>query len=173
MDILSSMLANQVVAAFSAVMLVLCAYHKYKFNRYSNTCLVVALWLALEVLSDYVAISFSQTVTPIEAVRYFFILASASLVMMATTHLNGLYPKSIRIMFTAITFLCVSMAFWRWGVQTRWDSGGAEFYDSYGVLIDSSFFCSIVGLDTLMIILGVYSALDINSNADDGMRGRW
>lgn len=166
-DILSNMLISQIVVAFSVAMFVMCAYQKITLNRYSNTCLIVAVWLALEILSDYISISFSEYVTSIEAVRYYFILSSASLAMMTTTHLNGLYPKSIRIMFTAITFICVSMAFYRWGVQSRWDSWGADFYESYGLFLDFTFVCSIAAMDGLMIVLGFYSALDLISDDND------
>ncbi len=153
------------VAAFSAALFAICFYHKCKFNTYSKTCLVVATWLALEILADYISISFSLTVTPFEAVRYYFALAFASLAMSATTSINGLYPSSVRNTFTVITFICVSMAFWRWGVQTRWDTGGAEFYDLYGTFIDSAFVCSIAGLDGLLIVVGFYSALGVNNNS--------
>ena len=155
--------------AFSAVMLAICAYQKLRYNHFSNTCLVVAIWLALEITSDYISTSFGVEVTAIEAARYYLILASASLTMMAITHLNGLYPKSIRIMFTLITCICVSMAFYRWGVQSRWSEGGAEFYHSYGLLLDSAFVYSIVAMDALMILLGVYSALATTTNTDNSI----
>lgn len=159
------------MVASSAIMLAICAYQKLRYDSFSNTCLVVAIWLSLEISSDYISTSFGVEVTAIEAARYYLILASASLTMMTITHLNGLYPRSIRIMFTAITFICVSMAFYRWGVQSRWSEGGAEFYNSYGILIDSAFVYSIAAMDALMILLGVYSALANNTNTNDSIRG--
>ncbi len=173
MSILSNLFISQVVVAFGAAMLATCIYQRVIVGHYSKTCLVVAIWLLLEVLSDFISTSFSFSVNAVEAVRYYFIFSVASLSMMVTTHLNGSYPRSIRIMFTAITYIGVSMAFYRWGVQSRWEVWGESFYSSYGLLIDSLFVWSIAGLDALMIILGVYSAVSIgfNNNADGGLRG--
>lgn len=172
MDILlSSLYISQAIAAISVAMFALCACQKVKFGTLNRVCLVVAIWLSLEILSDYISTSFQLETSAIESARYYLILASASLIMMAITHLNGIYPKSIRIMFTLITFICVSMAFYRWGAQSRWSEGGAEFFNSYGTLLDSAFVYSIVAMDALMILLGVYSALVTSSNTTNSIRG--
>lgn len=163
----SKMIISQTVIAFSAIMFAICEYKNIKCHSFNKTCLAVAVWLLLEILSDYIATSFSEEVTAVEAARYYLILASAALSMMAITHVSGDYPKTIKISFTAITFICVAMAFYRWVVQSRWDEGGANFYASYGVAIDSIFVYSIAAMDALMIILGVYSALADNNNTDD------
>lgn len=151
-------------------MLLYSCYSKFKSKPVDITCLIVGLWLIIEVISDLVTLQFSYYAEANEVVSYYFTLATASLIFMYETTLRRVYAKTVKRCFTLITVICVAMAFYRWGVQSHWEDGGAEFYNAYGIVIDSAFVLSILAMDSLMITLGVYSALATNNNSDNSIR---
>lgn len=157
------------IAATGAAMLCYSLYSNLIGRRVDKTCLVVGLWLSVEILSDLLTLGFNQYADAAESVTYYFALAAASLIFMYETLIRGDYAKTIQRCFTLITIICVLMAFYRWFVQSRWVDGGAEFYYSYGIMLDSAFVFSILAMDSLMIILGVYSALATSNNSNNSI----
>ena len=165
------MFISNCIAVISAVMLCYSASSYHRFGKCDYVCLTVGLWLAVEILSDLITLQFSQEAYAADSVVYFFTLSVASLIFLYETNIKRNYPETISRCFMVITVACVLMAFYRWVAQSRWDDGGAEFYYSYGIMLDSAFVYSIVAMDALMIILGVYSALATSTNTDDSMGG--
>lgn len=172
MELLSSLIIPQALAAIGAAMLVCLLADRLRYNRYSAPCFLISLWLISDIAIDYASTGLEEYWTAADSVTYSYLFAATSLIFLSHVVFNpARYQKSFKWFFMTITFICVSMAFYRWGVQSRWSEGGAEFFHTYGTLLDSAFVYSIVAMDALMILLGVYSALATNTNTDNSIRG--
>lgn len=171
MELLSSLIIPQTLAAIGAALLVCLTLDRLRYGEFNKVCMLVAVWLIFDISIDYLATGLSEYWSAIDSVVYYYLFSITSLFFLYQVATKSAYPKSMKIMFTTISIVCVLMAFYRWGVQSRWSEGGANFYHSYGLLLDSAFVYSIVAMDALLILLGVYSALATSTNSNNSIRG--
>ena len=170
MELLSSLLIPISIAACGVAMLSLALFKRLKTGWFNFPCVIISVWLMADITIDITATGLNEYWYAAESALYYYLFAATSLMILYHVSKSpGVYPKSLKFSFLMITIVCVAMAMYRWFVQSRWDDGGAEFYYSYGIMLDSAFVYSIVAMDALMIILGVYSALATSTNTDDSM----
>ena len=172
MELLSRTLIPQALAVIGAAMLTCLFADKVRYKSFNHTCLLVALWLCADIAIDFASTGLNEYWTASDAVIYFYLFAITSVLFLYQSSNQDVYPKSINFMFMAIAAICVAMGMYKWFSQSRWVDGGAEFYYSYGIMLDSAFVFSILAMDSLMIILGVYSALATNNNSNNSICGK-
>ncbi len=171
MDLLSSLLIPVSISGIGLAMLICLAADKIRYNNYSAACLLISIWLIADITIDFITTGLEEYWSASDSTLYYYLFAITSLMILyRVVSKPALYQLSLKRMFMAITFLCVPMAMFRWFAQSRWEVGGAEFYYSYGIMLDSAFVFSILAMDSLMIILGVYSALATSTNTNNSIR---
>lgn len=171
MEILSSLIIPQALAVIGAALLVCLAADRQRYGSFNKVCLLVALWLICDIAIDYVATGLDEYWSAMDSVVYTYLFAITSIFFLHRVATKSGYPKSMKLIFAAISFVCVFTAFYRFGAQSNWSEGGEEFFHSYGPLLDSVFVCSILAADAALILLGVYSALASPTNSNHSLRG--
>ena len=161
------------ISGIGLAMLICLAADKIRYNNHSAACLLISIWLIADITIDFIATGLEEYWSASDSTSYYYLFAITSLMILyRVISKPEIYQLSLKRMFMVITILCVPMAMYRWFAQSRWSEGGAEFFNTYGIFIDSAFVYSIVAMDALMILLGVYSALATNTtNTDNSIRG--
>ena len=75
-----------------------------------------------------------------------------------------IYSDNMSLIFRLMAFLSLLSGWYHWFMQSRWDQWGKGFESQYGDWVTGSYFFAILGLEVLLIILGVSSVLAANSN---------
>ena len=138
-----------------------------------KTLRLVGLWFFAEFMCDAATTRLSEYAFANEMVAYFYLYAITSLMFSVWVlfHYKE-YSKSITSLFVTISILSVAFAAYRHSLQSSVTDWGAEFHLEFGAYADTTYFLSIVALEALMILLGVYSALATNTtNTDNSIRG--
>ena len=164
MDLLSSPWVSILTLALGFALVSFCT---------NKTLRLTGFWFFAEFMCDAVSTNLAESVTATEIVIYFYLYAITSIMFAAFVIRNrAQYSKSIVSIFTAIAFLSVAFAAYRYALQTSLSGWGAQFYLNFGAQADVTFFLSVVALEALMILLGVYSALATNTNTYNSIRGQ-
>ncbi len=162
MDILSSHWISILTLTFGFALVFFCS---------DKTLRLIGAWFFAEFLCDAVTTQLNEYAYSGEIVSYFYLYATTSLMFSAwALFKREVYSKSIISLFVSISVLSVAFVAYRYPTQSRWVEWGGEFYLEHGVYADSFYFLSVVALEALMILLGVYSALATSANTNNSIR---
>lgn len=163
MDVLSSHWFT-IMLAFTSIALAIASFI-YK----DRTLALCSVWFVAEIASDWITTGFSKYATAEEFASYMYLFASTSVLFSIFIIKNrNLFSKSLLSIMLIICLLSVPFGGYHYFVQSNWDSWGSEHYWAISIWVDWIYSITIVGLEALMILLGVYSAM-ASSRSHDGV----
>ncbi len=162
MDLLSSPLIGYITAALGVALIL------FK-NPSIRLC---GAWFIAEALCLSFTVGMNNdTANAQEMLTYRLLYASSAVLF--TRHITktkGIYSDNMSLIFRLIAFLSLISGWYHWFTQSRWEQWGKGFEAQYGDFVTASYFFAILGLEALLIILGVSSVLAANSNHDPNER---
>ena len=139
----------------------------------SKSLRLVGLWFIAEFMCDLVTTGLNEYASDLEIVTYMYLYAITALMFSVWALENPkVYSRKIIAPFVFLSILSVAFVAYRYPVQSRWFTWGEGFYFEFGISADLTYFLLVLAMDAILIILGVHSALDTNTNANDGIRGK-
>lgn len=134
---------------------------------------LVGLWFIAEFMCDLVTTGLNEYASALEIVTYMYLYAITALMFSAWVLENPkTYSRKMIAPFVLLSFLSVAFVAYRYPVQSRWIEWGGDFYFEFGIDADLAYFLLVLAIEAILIILGVHSALDTHTNANDGIRGK-
>lgn len=166
MEILSSHWIT-VLTAVIAIAVFLCS----RFARNPATLKLCSAWFFAEIACDGLTTGFGEHADASEIVAYQYLYSiTAMLFMIYVIKNKQLFSKSASNILLLICIFSVLYGCYNWFIQSNWFEYGKAFYDDYSYFVDSAYFMTITALEALMLLLGVYSAMDFTNNSDDSER---
>lgn len=166
MELLSSHWIT-ILTAVIAIAAFLCS----RFASNPATLKLCSAWFFAEIACDGLTTGLGEYADASQMVAYRYLYSiTAMLFMIYVIKNKQLFSKSVSNILLLITVFSVLSGCYHWSIQSNWFEFGKVFYNAYSYLIESAYFFIITALEALMLLLGVYSAMDFTNNSDNSER---
>lgn len=160
MDLLSSHWITILTAVIA-----IAAFLYSRFSRNPATLKLCSAWFFAEIACDGLTTGFGEYADASQMVAYRYLYSiTAMLFMIYVIKNKQLFSKSVSNILLLITVFSVLSGCYHWSIQSNWFEFGKVFYSVYSYLVESVYFLIITALEALMLLLGVYSAMDFANN---------
>lgn len=163
MDFLSDPIIPYITLTLGVVLTLL----KYKPLK------LLGLWFICEFVCLWFVTGLAEFATADQMVTYRYLYAFSAVIFTYHAASNeSIYPRVISLVFCAIAVLTALDGMYQYLVRSNLEQWGYGFMNEYGHIIDMGYFLTIVGLEILLLALGVTSVLlnNPNSRSYDGVR---
>ena len=124
------------------------------------TMRLCGFWFVAEVVCSLVTVGVGEYANAQQMLTYRYLYAITSIIFCIHVSKTGSkYSDKIGYIFKAIAIFSVTNGEYHWFMQSQWVQWGEAFALEYGSLVNNGYFFIIAGLDALLVILGVSSAL--------------
>jgi len=156
MDFLSDPLIPYITLTLGVILVLL----KYKPLK------LLGLWFICEFACLWFVTGLAEVATADTMVTYRYLYALSAVIFTYHAASNEkTYPKIVSLVFYSIAILTAIDGMYQYLVRSNLEQSGNGFIYEYGHIIDMGYFLIIVGLEILLLALGVTSVLLNNPNS--------